>query len=49
MSKKFFVVSDVHGHYSALIKALRNMGFEEDNENHYFVPLLGSNQIASER
>lgn len=34
---KFFVVSDIHGHYKPLIEALNTAGFEKDNPEHYFV------------
>ena len=37
MSKKLFVVSDVHGHYAELMKALDGVGFDANNENHIFV------------
>lgn len=37
MENKLFVVSDVHGHYTELIKALDDVGFEPENEKHIFV------------
>jgi hypothetical protein len=37
MSITLFVVSDVHGHYTELIKALNEAGFDKDNPKHYFV------------
>lgn len=37
MSTKLFVTSDVHGHYSELMKALKEAGFDRDNPKHYFV------------
>ena len=37
MKKKIFAVSDVHGHYSYLKKALDEAGFEEHNETHVLV------------
>lgn len=37
MSKKLFIVSDVHGFYAALMKALAEGGFDPDNEEHIFV------------
>lgn len=37
MSKKLFVVSDVHGHYTKMIKALADAGFDENNEEHFFL------------
>lgn len=35
--KKYFVVSDVHGFYDELKKALDEKGFDINNENHIFV------------
>ncbi len=35
--KKLFVVSDIHGHFSVMQKALRNAGFDPANEDHIFV------------
>ena len=35
--KEYFVVTDVHGFYSILIKALSDAGFEEDNPNHILI------------
>ena len=37
MSKKLFVVSDIHGHYSRLMEALESAGFDSENEAHVFV------------
>lgn len=37
MSRKLFVVSDVHGHFSALMEALYDAGFDRTNEDHIFV------------
>ena len=36
-NKKIFVVSDVHGHCSLLKDALKNAGFDNENENHLLV------------
>lgn len=36
-TKAIFAVSDVHGHYTALARALEARGFEADNENHVFL------------
>ncbi len=36
-TKKIFVVSDVHGHYTLLKDALDKAGFEKGNENHVLV------------
>lgn len=35
--KKFFVVSDIHGHYTLLKEMLDNVGFDNENENHIIV------------
>lgn len=35
--KKLFVVSDVHGHYTLLKKALDRAGFDKDNADHLLV------------
>ena len=35
--KRLFVVSDIHGHYTLLKKALYDAGFDEKNEEHLFV------------
>lgn len=37
MTKKLFAVSDVHGHYTELMHALDDVGFDGKNENHIFV------------
>lgn len=37
MKYKFFVFSDVHGEYDALIKSLTEAGFVESNPNHILV------------
>ena len=37
MNRKFFVVSDVHGHCSQLANALAKGGFDKDNPRHVFV------------
>ena len=37
MSKKIFVVSDIHGYYTELINALDAVGFDKNNPNHIFV------------
>jgi predicted phosphodiesterase len=34
---KFFVVSDIHSHYTPLIKALNESGFDPSNEDHWLV------------
>ena len=35
--QKIFVVSDIHGHCSILKEALKNAGFEKENEKHLLV------------
>lgn len=35
--KKLFVVSDVHGHYTLLKKALEQAGFDKENEAHLLI------------
>lgn len=37
MSRKYFVVSDVHSYYKELMKALNENGFDKDNPSHVFV------------
>ena len=37
MSKKLFAVSDIHGHYTELMRALADAGFDENNEDHIFL------------
>ncbi len=37
MSQVLFVVSDIHGHYTALTKALADAGFDDKNETHVLV------------
>ena len=37
MRKKLFVLSDIHGHYSEMKKALDEAGFDPENESHIFV------------
>ena len=37
MKKRLFVVSDIHGHYTQLKKALQKAGFDPENEGHLFV------------
>ncbi len=36
-SRKIFVVSDIHGHYTLLKVALDKAGFDKDNEKHFLV------------
>jgi len=36
-SKKMFVVSDIHGHYTLLREALDRAGFDKDNEDHLLI------------
>ena len=37
MKRKLFVLSDIHGHYSEMKKALDDAGFDPENESHIFV------------
>ena len=37
MNKKIFAVTDVHGHFSELMAALNEAGFDRENENHIFL------------
>ncbi len=37
MKNRLFVVSDIHGHYTLLRKALRQAGFDPENPDHIFV------------
>jgi len=37
MSKKIFAVADIHGHYTELMRALDEAGFDRENEEHLFV------------
>ena len=39
MNQKIFVVSDVHGHYTEMMEALRLAGFDEKNEEHIFLSM----------
>lgn len=39
MKKKIFAVSDIHGNYPALINALEEAGFDENNDSHLLVVL----------
>jgi serine/threonine protein phosphatase 1 len=34
---RFYVISDVHSHYSAMKKALDDAGFDPNNEDHYLI------------
>lgn len=35
--KKFFVVSDIHGHYDVLKDALQKAGFDNENDEHLLI------------
>ena len=35
--KKLFVLSDVHGHYTQMVSALKAAGFDEQNQEHFFL------------
>lgn len=47
MKKKIFVVSDEHGYYQELIKALNEVGYDEDNPSHLLIS-LGDNMDRGE-
>jgi serine/threonine protein phosphatase 1 len=34
---KYFVTSDIHGHYTVLIDSLRKAGYDEENQNHHLL------------
>lgn len=34
---KYFVISDVHGYYDIMIKALEDAGFDENNDSHMLI------------
>ena len=34
---RYFVVSDIHGHYDELIRELKSNGYDEDNKNHHLI------------
>lgn len=36
-TRRLFVVSDIHGHYTLLRKALKEAGFDANNEDHLFI------------
>lgn len=38
-SKKYFVISDVHSYYSPMQKALKEAGYDKENENHILICL----------
>ena len=37
MERTLFVVSDIHGHYTEMKKALEEAGFCEEKDDHVFV------------
>lgn len=37
--KKYFIVTDVHGFYDEMMKALNKAGYDKDNPDHIFVSL----------
>lgn len=39
MSKKYFILSDVHSYFNQMIDALNNSGFDKNNCEHIFVSL----------
>ena len=36
---KYFVISDIHAHYDAMITALHKSGYYQDNDNHHLIIL----------
>lgn len=36
---KYFVISDIHSHYDAMITALTNHGYDAKNDNHHLIVL----------
>ena len=36
---KYFIISDIHSHYSAMITALNNEGYNSDNSDHHLLVL----------
>lgn len=39
MIMKYFVFSDIHGDYDAMIEALKTNGYEPSNHNHTLISL----------
>lgn len=39
MMKKHFVISDIHSHYTSMIQALTNAGYDEMNDLHHLLVL----------
>lgn len=39
MSKKYFIISDIHSYFNQMIDALNNAGFDKNNCEHIFVSL----------
>lgn len=39
MSTTYFVISDIHSHYSSMIKALNEQGYQSSNQNHRLLVL----------
>ncbi len=37
--KKFFIISDIHSHYSSMIEALNKAQYDEDNPQHHLLVL----------
>jgi serine/threonine protein phosphatase 1 len=36
---KYFVTSDIHGHYNVLINSLKRVNYQEENQNHHLLIL----------
>lgn len=39
MKKKYFIISDVHGEYDAMVSALKKAGYEHSNPEHQIISL----------
>ena len=39
MTKKYFVISDIHGHYEEMLGSLRLNNFDENNKTHHLLVL----------
>lgn len=37
MKEKIYVVSDIHGHYTELVRDLKEKGYDENNESHLLI------------
>lgn len=37
MKKKMFIISDIHGHYTEMVRDLKEAGFDENDDNHLLI------------